>query len=66
VVLEVKNLPTNEGDTRGVGLIPRLGRSPSIGNGDTLQYSCLENSMDTGDWQGTVHGPTKNWMQPND
>ena len=37
------------------GLIPELGRSPGDGNGYPLQYSCLENSMDRGDWQATVH-----------
>ena len=43
----------NAGDP---GLIPGLGRSPGIGNGNPLQYSCLENSMDKGAWQVTVHG----------
>ena len=52
----VKNLPANAGDTRDAGLIPRLGRSPGIGNGNSLQYSCLENSMDRGAWWATVHG----------
>ena len=66
MVLEVENLPANEGATTDVGLVPRLGRSPSIGNGNTLQYSCLEHSMDTGAWQATVHGATKNWTQLND
>ena len=44
----VKNLPANVGD---VGLTPRLGRSPGVGNNNPLQYSCLGNSMDRGDWQ---------------
>ena len=39
-----------------LGLIPRLGRSPEVGNGYPLQYSCLENSMDRGAWQAIVHG----------
>ena len=39
-----------------LGLIPGLGRSPGEGNGDPLQYSCLENSMDGGAWWATVHG----------
>ena len=39
----VKNLPANAGDTRDMGLIPGLGRSPGEGNGNPLQYSCLEN-----------------------
>ena len=38
------------------GLIPGLGRSPGQGDGYSLQYSCLENSMDRGAWQATVHG----------
>ena len=49
----VKNLPANAGD---LGSIPGLERSPGKGNGNPLQYSCLENSMDKGAWQVTVHG----------
>ena len=52
----VKNLATNEGDT---GSIPGSGRSPGEGNDNPLQYSCLENPMDRGAWQVTVHGVTK-------
>ena len=44
----VKNLPANAGDTRDLGLIPGLDSSPGGGTGNTLQYSCLENPMDTG------------------
>ena len=55
VVLEVKNLPANEGDIRDMDLIPGSGRSPGGGHGNPLQYSCLENSMDRGPWQVTVH-----------
>ena len=46
------------------GLIPGSGRSPAEGNGNPLQYSCLENSMDKGAWQATVHGVTKSrsWL----
>ena len=44
VVLEVKNLPANEGDIRDMDLIPGSGRPPGRGNGNPLQYSCLENS----------------------
>ena len=47
----VKNPPAKTGD---VGLIPGLGRSPREGNGNPLQYSCLENPMDRGAWQATV------------
>jgi len=46
-------------NTRNQGLIPGLGRSPGEGNGNPLKYSCLENSMDGGPWQATVHGVTK-------
>ena len=48
-----KEFTCNVGD---LGLIPGLGRSPGEGNGYPLQYSCLENSMDRGAWQATVHG----------
>ena len=46
-----------------VSSIPGLGRSPGGGNGNLLQYSCLENSMDKGAWRTTVHRVTKNWTQ---
>ena len=59
VMLEVKNLPANAGDTRDTGLTLGLGRSPGGRNGNPLQYSCLENPMDRGAWQGTVQGVTK-------
>jgi len=59
MALVVKNLPANAGDTRAKGSIPGSGRSPGIGNGNPLQYSCLENSMDRGAWQATVHGVAK-------
>ena len=49
VVLVVKNLPANA-DVRDTGSIRGLGRSPGEGNGNTLQYSCLENPMDRGAW----------------
>ena len=48
VVAMLKNLPANAGDTRDSGLLPGSGRSPRGGNGNPLQYSCLENSMDRG------------------
>ena len=57
LVLVVKNPPANARDT---GSIPGLGKSPRGGNGNPLQYSCLENSMDIGAWRATVHGVTKN------
>ena len=54
VVLVVKNPLANVGDIRDAGSIPGLGRSPGGGHSNPLQYSCLENSMDRGAWQGTV------------
>ena len=65
----VKNLPAkkekkkkestcNAGD---MDSIPRLGRSPGEGNGNPLQYSCLENPTDRGDWRAIVHGVAKSW-----
>ena len=50
----VQNLPAN--DTGDTGLIPGSGRVPEEGNGNSLQYSCLENPMDRRDWWDTVHG----------
>ena len=61
----VKNLPANAGDARDTCSIPESGRSPGECNGNPLQYSCLENSMDRGTWQATVHaGVTKSqtWL----
>ena len=59
VMLEVKNLPDNPGDTKDVGLIPGSGRFPGEGSGYPLQYSCLEKSMDRRAWWSTVPGVTK-------
>ena len=59
VALVVKNLPSNAGDVRDMGSIPGLGRSPGGGNGNPLQYSCLENPMDRGAWRATVYRVTK-------
>ena len=53
VALVVKNLLARAGDVRDVGLIPGLGRSPGVGNGNPLQYSCLGNPTDRGAWQAT-------------
>ena len=52
----VKNRPANAGDTGDVGLILGSGRSPGVENGNPLQYSCLENSMNRGAWRATVLG----------
>ena len=56
----VKNPAASAGD---VGSIPGLGRCPGEGNGNPLQYSCLENAMDRGARQGTVHGVAKSQTQ---
>ena len=55
----VKNPPCNAGVTGDTGLIPGSGRSLGGGNGNSLQYSCLENPMDSGIWWATVHGVAK-------
>ena len=52
----VKNTTAGAGAIRDMDLIPGLGRSPGEGNGNTLQYSCLENLMGRGAWQDMVHG----------
>ena len=57
----VKNLPANAGDIKDMGSIPGSGRSPGKGNGNPLQYRCLENPMDRGAWQATVRGVAKSW-----
>ena len=54
--LVVKNLPDNAGDIRDAGSNPGLGRSPEEGNGDPVQYPCLERSMDRGAQWAVVHG----------
>ena len=53
----------NAGDQ---GSITGSGRSPGEGNGNALQYSCLENSMDRGAWRATVHGVAKSQIQLSD
>ena len=62
----VKNLPANAGATGDAGSIPGLGRSPGGGNGNPLQYACLENPMDRGAWQAAVHGVAKSQAQLSD
>ena len=54
-----KKFTCNAGDTGDAGLIPGSGRSSGEGNGNPLQYSCLENPMDRGAWQATVQRVTK-------
>ena len=58
-----KESACNVGDP---GLITGLGRSPGEGSSNPLQYSCLENPMDRGAWQATVHGVTKSQTQLSD
>ena len=58
-----KESACNVGD---LGLIPGSGRSPGDGNGYALQYSCVENPMDRGAWQATVHGVAKSWTGLSD
>ena len=55
----VKNPPANAGDAKDTNSIPGSGRSPGEGNGNPLQYSCLDNPMDRGAWRATVLGIAK-------
>ena len=55
----VTNLPPSAGDARDVGSVPGLGTAPGVGNGNPLQYSSLENSMDRGTWRSPVYGVSK-------
>jgi len=59
VTLVVKNPPANAGFIRDSGSTPGLGKFPKGGNGSSLQYSCLENSMDREAWQTTIHRGAK-------
>ena len=59
----VKNRPADVGDAKDMESIPGWGRSPGGGNGNPLQYSCLENPMDRGAWWATVHGVAKSRTQ---
>ena len=62
----VKNLPVKAGDIRDMGSIPGLGRFPGGGNGNPLQYSCLENlwtEEPKDSWWATVHRVTKSWTE---
>ena len=61
MALEVKNLPASAGDGRGTSLIPESGRSPGGRNAKPPQYSCLENPMDRGAWEATLHRVEKSW-----
>ena len=59
----VKNLPSNAGDMRDAGSIPGSRRSLGVENVNSLQYSCLEKSVDTGAWQTIIHGTKKSCTQ---
>ena len=62
----VKGPPANAGDTRVMGSIPGLGRSPGGGNGSPLQHSCLENPVHGRAWWAIVPGVTKSQARPGD
>ena len=62
----VKNPPANARDLGDLNLIPGSGRSPGGGNGNPLQYSCLENPVDTGAWHAAVCGGSKSWTPLSD
>ena len=59
----VKNPPANAGDTGDVGSIPGWRRSPGVGNGNSLQYSCLENPTDRGAWRAIVYKVVKSQIR---
>ena len=63
MALVVKNLPADTGDIRDTGSIFASGRSPGGGNGNPLQYSCLENPMDRRSWQAIVHRVAQSWTR---
>ena len=60
MALAVKNSTANAGDIKDAGSVPGLGRSPGGGDGNPLQYSCLENLMDREAWWMRVHSVEKN------
>ena len=62
----VKNPPANAGGTGDTGSIPGSGRSPGGGNGNPVQYSCLENHKDRGTWQAIVHRIAKSQTRLSD
>ena len=61
-----KEFVCSAGDTVDKGSTPGSGRSPGVGNGNPLQYSCQENSLNRRDWLATVHGVTKSWTLLSD
>ena len=62
----VRNLLVNAGATGDLSSIPGSRRFPGEGNGNPLQYSCLEKSMDGGAWWSTIHGAAQSWTQLSD
>ena len=62
----VKESACNAGDAGDVGSVPGSGRSSGEGNGDLLQYSCLENPMDRGAWWAAIHAVLQSPTQPSD
>ena len=62
-MLEVKDPPASAGDLRNAGSIPGSEKYLGEGNGNPLQYSCVENPMDRGTWQATVHRVAKSQTQ---
>ena len=63
VVLVVQKQPGNAGDIREASSVPGLGRSPGGGQGNPLQYACLENPMDRRTWRAAVHSVAKSWTR---
>ena len=61
VSLVIKNSPGDAADIKDAGSIPGLGRFPGEGHGNPLWHSCLENPMDRGAWQATVHRVAQSW-----
>ena len=62
MVLVVQNPPANAGDARDVGSVSKSGRTPGGGNGNPLQYSCLENPIDRGEWRATEQLSTRHFL----
>ena len=63
MALVVENPPASIRDVKDEGSIPGSGRSPGGGNGNPLQYSCLENPMDRETWRAIVHRVAQSWTQ---
>ena len=63
MALVVKNLPANAGNSRDAGSILGSGRCPGERNGNPLQFSCLENTRESGAWWATVHKIARSWTQ---